>query len=255
MSNLKDKRQDRLSTFGILYGYLLTIIQGTLLLGVGYKIFSSFTQVQREFQVRLWKSSTRTGFYMDKWDFVHWGSNFMTGLFWKVQKLPPYKQPLLMCLCLFLIATTFEVYEQYFLCFLQTHTFSCEPWEDTIKDLCTSLLGFLCFYYYPDNGFDAISLYEILVYNVAIIIFSPHYWWFEFIFYPIVVYLNHLIGKNVTGVRCLYLFSILFRIFIRMKDGTINFELFIPACSALLLVAVLQFLIVKLEQTRYYFVK
>lgn len=54
-----------------------------------------------------------------------------------------------------------------------------EPWEDTVKDLCTSLLGFLCFYYYPENGFDALSLYEILVYNVAIIIFSPHYWWYE----------------------------------------------------------------------------
>lgn len=76
---------------------------------------------------------------MDKWDFIHWGSNFMTGLFWKVQKLPPYDQPRIMCLCmplevvfhfliilgLFLIAVTFEVYEQYFLCYLQTHHFSC----------------------------------------------------------------------------------------------------------------------------------
>jgi len=127
MSNLKDRGLHRISFLGTWYGCLLTIIQGILLLCVGYKIFSSFPQVQREFQVKLWKSSTRSGFYMDKWDFVHWGSNFMTGLFWKVQKLPPYNQPLLMCLSLFLIAVTFEVYEQYFLCYLQTHTYSCEP--------------------------------------------------------------------------------------------------------------------------------
>jgi len=152
-------------------------------------------------------------------------------------------------LCNFSI-TVFEGYEQLVLCQLGWHPSSCEPLWDTAKDLVTCSFGLLVALAYPENGLVALGHSEVLIWNVAFIVLSPHKWWFELIFYPLTFFFASAFFLNEWLVRSFYFGSTLLRFGIRLYDNDINAEFVCSLLVALFSVTLTSKVLYWLEELR-----
>eukprot|EP01126_Amoeba_proteus_P035235 TRINITY_DN3542_c0_g1_i1.p1 TRINITY_DN3542_c0_g1~~TRINITY_DN3542_c0_g1_i1.p1 ORF type:complete len:230 (-),score=32.02 TRINITY_DN3542_c0_g1_i1:799-1443(-) len=146
------------------------ILEGLITLVGIYFIQNQFPTILTELRVRLWNgTSDPENVFCDKWDFIHWGSCVIVIIFfWKDPKI----QSVLIKLTLAMIIG-FEVIEQLLVCNLLGHVGSCEPWQDTTKDLFTGSLGIMFGYFFPDI-ISGLNPYEISAWTFSTVIFMPH---------------------------------------------------------------------------------
>jgi len=232
-----------------LFGFLelpLTILQVVLILGVGYATFSLLPPVTRELKTKFWISQSNVDIYFDKWDYVHFGTSMMGALYWLQKK----HQMFFACAVIFAVAIGFELYEQLILCQLGWHPSSCEPIWDTGKDLVTCSFGLLVALLYPENGLVALGHNEVLIWNLAFIVLTPHKWWFELIFYPASFIFAAVFYTNEWLVRSFYFGTALLRLGIRLYDNDINAEFVGSLLIALFSVALTSKLLYWLEEVR-----
>jgi len=225
----------------------LSLLQVLLILGGGYSTFNLLPVLSDELRTKLWISASDANIYMDKWDYIHFGTSMMGAVYWMKKRQQMY----LAAVVIFLVAIGFEVYEQGALCGFGHHPASCEPIYDTIKDLFTCIFGLLVALYYPPNGLDALGHSEVLTWNIAITLLSPHFWWWEFTFFPLTIMMAQKFHKDPKLVRALYFGHCLLRVSVQAAlFGGVT--LYFLGCLVLALcsIFVISFLMYRLEDMK-----
>jgi len=195
---------------------VLVLIQGALLFISTYAVFILIPTVSDELRTKLWINAENENIYIDKWDVIHWGSALLATLAWpdiRIQRIVAYSG--------FFVAVTFELYEQLYLCQRDIHKDSCEPWEDTFKDIITAVIGILVAIYNP-HTVEALGLYETLFWTLALLILMPHIWIYPFILYFLIVYSLDRYYRYPNQLRIFFVFLTFVGVLIRIEQGNID---------------------------------
>jgi len=227
-----------------LHHIIVTLFQAALLFSATYAVFILIPGVAVELRTKLWIKEDNKDMYFDKWDLIHWGSALLGVLAWtdqKRKKLAAYSG--------FFVATAFELYEQFYLCAAQKHQESCEPWQDTSKDILTAVLGIIVALFHP-YIVTGLGLNETLFWTLTCVILIPHWWWYGLIlFAAIVIFLNRMY-KHPSWIRIFFVVNTILCVIIRVDQGTIAWTTLLSTLAALAGILLVVILVKALDQLR-----
>jgi len=215
-SNRSIQRRSRSSKEDIKFTYLrwlLIALEGLLGVTGIYFIQNQLSVVLVELRTSLWTYSEHL--FFDKWDYVHWGSSLMSVLLWPDRRLQ--REIVKMGL---IVILGFEVVEQMLVCKGMTHRGSCEPWQDTTKDVFTGVLGLTVGYFLPEMV-HGISSVETISWTFATVLFVPHWWWFTVLMKVAECFIAIKLRNHPQILRMFFVSVLLFYILWRHFAGTL----------------------------------
>eukprot|EP01124_Arcella_intermedia_P018824 TRINITY_DN25954_c0_g1_i1.p1 TRINITY_DN25954_c0_g1~~TRINITY_DN25954_c0_g1_i1.p1 ORF type:complete len:267 (-),score=26.03 TRINITY_DN25954_c0_g1_i1:61-861(-) len=206
---------------------VVTLLQALIFFPIDYAIFVMIPTITTELRTKLWIQPDNKNIYLDKWDFIHWGCALLSTLAWP----DPKKRHIVAVLGVF-VALVFELYEQVYLCQNILHKESCEPWQDTAKDVMTALIGIITALINPETV-TGLGLIETLIWTLAALFFMPHLWWYGIVMYTFII--HFLCRFKDSPLKCrLVGFVISFTgLAIRFQQGSMTLEMLFPSVQAL----------------------
>jgi len=206
---------------------VVTLTQAAFLFIMTYGVFILIPTVAEELRTKLWVKEDDMDLYFDKWDIIHWGSALLATLTW-----PDPKRQRLVAYSGVFVALAFELYEQFYLCRGHGHKESCEPWQDTSKDVLTAVIGIVVALFNPDIV-TALGHNETLFWTLATLLLMPHWWWYALILYTCIVVFLSRFYKHPGWLRVLMVGFTSLGGTIRVIQGTISWDTFVSTFVAL----------------------
>jgi len=135
------------------------------------------------------------------------------------------------------------------LCAARKHQDSCEPWQDTSKDILTAVIGIIVAVY-NSNIVTGLGINETLFWTLACVILLPHWWWYGLVLFAAIVIFLERMHKHPAWIRIFFVTMISLCITIRVYQGTLNWTKLLSTITVLAGILAVVILVKTLDQFR-----